>query len=275
MSYSPKAADVAKLRNATGVGMMDCKKALIEAEGDFDKAIELLRKKGQKIAASRADRENSEGAVIAAISPDHKKGVIISLKCETDFVAKNEDFVKLANQLAQAALTYTSKEDFLSSDFGGVKVQDKLIEEIGKIGEKIEIGDFKSIEAPYIASYIHNGNKIASLTAFSVEIEPEVGKNISMQIAAMNPIALDANSVDQNLIDKEMQIAKEQTLEEGKPENMIENIAKGKVNKFLKENTLLSQVYIKANDGKQNVQEYLKTVNPDVKIIAYERVGLI
>lgn len=181
------ASEVNKLRQATGAGMMDCKNALVEAEGDFDKAIEILRKKGQKIAEKRADRDSSEGAAIAKVNGDNTKGVIISLNCETDFVAKNESFVTLANELATLALNYSDKESFLNADFKGVSVADKLTEQTGVIGEKIEIGQFETLEAPFVGSYIHAGNKIAALVGLSAKVQgvETVGKNICMQVAAM------------------------------------------------------------------------------------------
>ncbi|MDR3272221.1 MAG: translation elongation factor Ts [Flavobacteriaceae bacterium] len=273
MSYIPKAADVAKLRNMTGAGMMDSKKALVEAEGDFDKAIEVLRKKGQKVAANRADRESHEGAVIAAVNADHTKGAIVSLNCETDFVAKNADFVKLATEFAQLALNFNSKEDFLAADFHGIPVSEKLIEQTGVIGEKIEIADFKTLEAPFVGSYIHAGNKIAALTGLSKSFDKaaEVAKNISMQVAAMNPIALDETQVDSSIIEKELEIAKEQLRQEGKPEALLDNIAKGKLNKFFKDNTLVQQDYIM--ESKISVADYVKSVNPDVKITGFARVS--
>lgn len=181
------AAEVNKLRQATGAGMMDCKNALVEAEGDFDKAIEILRKKGQKVAEKRADRDSSEGAVIAKVNADNTKGAIISLNCETDFVAKNENFVTLANELAELALNYDSKEAFLAADFKGITVADKLTEQTGVIGEKIEIGQFEVLKGVYVGSYIHSGNKIAAIVALSAKVEgvEKVAKNICMQIAAM------------------------------------------------------------------------------------------
>lgn len=190
--YTPVAADVAKLRNTTGAGMMDCKKALVEAEGDFDKAIEILRKKGQKVAANRADRESSEGAVIAKVNADNTKGAIISLNCETDFVAKGEAFIKLANDLAEKALEFSTKEELLASDYEGISVSEKLIEQTGVIGEKIEIGAFEKIEGPFLGAYIHAGNKIAAITALSANVEggAEAARNISMQVASMSPEVL-------------------------------------------------------------------------------------
>lgn len=272
--YTPVAADVAKLRNTTGAGMMDCKKALVEAEGDFDKAIEILRKKGQKVAANRADRESTEGAVIAKVNADNTLGAIISLNCETDFVAKNQDFIDLAQQLAQQALNFSNKEEFLASDFNGISVAEKLTEQTGVIGEKIEIGAFETIQGPFLGAYIHAGNKIAAITSLSENVEgaEEVAKSVSMQVAAMNPIALDETQVSQETIDKELEIEKELLIKEGKPENIIENILKGKMQRFYKDNTLVHQAFIK--DGQQSVADYVKSVNADLKVLGFVRVSL-
>ena len=202
------AAEVNKLRQTTGAGMMDCKKALVESEGDFELAIEILRKKGQKVAANRADRESSEGAAIAKVNEDKTSGVIVSLNCETDFVGKNDNFVALANQLAEIALNYDSKEDFLNAKFDTITVAEKLIEQTGIIGEKIEIGAFEKLNAPFVGYYIHAGNKISTLVGLSANVEGAevVAKDVSMQAAAMNPVALDEASVDQSVIDKEHKI---------------------------------------------------------------------
>lgn len=273
MSYKVSAAEVGKLRNITGAGMMDCKKALVEAEGDFDKAIEILRKQGQKVAAKRADRETTEGAVIAAVSEDNKKGVIVALGCETDFVGKNEDFIQLANQLANQALNYSNKEDFLNSEFDGMSVEEKMIEQTGVIGEKITIVEFSAVEAPFVGSYIHNGNKIAAIVGLNEAVEnaEEIAKNLSMQVAAMNPLALDESKVDQEIIDKEIEIAKDTLRQEGKPEAMLDNIAKGKLNRFFKDNTLVNQDYIMGE--KQSVSDYLKEIKSDLAITDFKRVG--
>lgn len=272
--YTPVAADVAKLRNTTGAGMMDCKKALVEAEGDFEKAIEILRKKGQKVAANRADRESSEGAVIARVNEDNTLGAIISLNCETDFVAKNDAFVELAYELAEQAINYNTKEEFLASDFHGVTVADKLIEQTGVIGEKIEIGAFESIQGPFLGAYIHAGNKIAAITSLSEKVDgaEEVAKSVSMQVAAMNPIALDESKVSQETIDKELEIERELLEKEGKPTNIIDNILKGKLQKFYKENTLVHQAFIK--DSSVSVADYVKSVNADLKVLGFVRVSL-
>ncbi len=268
------ASDVNKLRQSTGAGMMDCKKALEESNGDFEKAVEILRKKGQKVAANRADRESSEGVVIAKVSPDNSFGVIISLNCETDFVAKNQDYIDLANELADHALNHKDLESFLDSNFNNMKVSEKLLEQTGIIGEKIELGAFKYLSSAFVGSYIHAGNKIASLTGLSENFDKaaEVSKNVSMQIAAMNPIALNEDGVSQEVIEKEIEIAKDQLRQEGKPEEMLENIAKGKMKKFFKENTLINQQYIK--DSKQTVTDYINSEQQDLDITGFARVSL-
>ena len=268
------AAEVNKLRKTTGAGMMDCKKALVEAEGDFDNAIEILRKKGQKIAAKRADRESAEGAVIAKVNSDATKGAIVSLNCETDFVAKNDSYLQFANDLAELALGVSTKEELLAADYQGMSVQDKLTEQTGVIGEKIEIGDFRVLEAPFVGGYIHAGNRIATLTGLSKKVAgaEEVAKDVSMQAAAMNPVALNEKGVDQTVIDKEIEIAKDQLRQEGKPEAMLDNIAKGKIKRFFKDNTLVNQLYIK--DSKINIADHVKTLGDDVEVVAFERVAL-
>ena len=269
------ATDVNKLRKATGAGMMDCKKALVEAEGDFDTAVEVLRKKGQKVAANRADRDSSEGAVIARVNDDATVGVIVSVNCETDFVAKNESYVTLSNQLADVALAHDSLDSFLAADFNGMSVTDKLTEQTGVIGEKIEIGGFERLEGAFIGSYIHAGNKIATLTSLSAVVDgaAEAAKNVAMQVAAMNPIALNEEGVDAATVEKEIEIAKDQLRQEGKPEAMLDNIAKGKLKRFFKDNTLVNQAYIK--DGKQSVNDYVKSVDAELTITGFKRVALV
>ena len=274
MSYTPVAADVAKLRNTTGAGMMDCKKALVEAEGDFEKAIDILRKKGQKVAANRADRDSSEGAVIARVNEDSTLGVVISLNCETDFVAKNEAFIELAYEIAEMAIFAATKEELLATDFHGLTVAEKLIEQTGVIGEKIEIGAFERIEGPFLGAYIHAGNKIASITSLSAKVDgaDEAAKSVSMQVAAMNPIALDETAVSQETIDKELEIERHKLTEEGKPANIIDNILKGKMQRFYKDNTLVHQYFIK--DSRVSVADYVKSVNGDLKVTGFVRVAL-
>lgn len=274
MSVQITAADVNKLRQTTGAGMMDCKKALVEAEGDFEKAIEILRKKGQKVAANRADRDSSEGAAIAKVNLKSTEGVVISLNCETDFVAKNDSFVTLANALADLALGFNSKEDFLAADFQGMKVQDKLIEQTGVIGEKIEIGGFAKLSAPFVGSYIHAGNKIATLVGLSKVVAgvEEAAKDVAMQAAAMNPVALNEEGVDQSIIDKEIEIAKDVLRQEGKPEAMLDTIAKGKLQRFFKDNTLINQDFIK--DSKLSVAQYVKSIDSSLEVTGFKRVAL-
>ena len=270
------ASDVNKLRKATGAGIMDCKNALVESDGNFDLAIENLRKKGQKVAAKRADRESSEGAVIATVNQENNCGVIISLNCETDFVGKNESFVNLAKQISKVALGCDSINQLFDSHIDdGLTIQEKLTEQTGIIGEKIEIGSFVKIKSKFVGSYIHAGNKIASLVGLTENFDGcgEVAKNIAMQAAAMNPIALDENGVSKELIEKEIEIAKEQLRSEGKPENMLENIAKGKLKKFFKENTLINQAYIK--DTKISVMNYLKSVNQNCSVSDFKRISLV
>jgi len=268
------ASEVNKLRQATGAGMMDCKKALVEAEGDFDKAVENLRKKGQKVAANRADRESSEGAVLAKVNADHTAGVVVSVNCETDFVAKNDSYLKLANDLVDLALECESLDDFLAASFEGMTVAEKLTEQTGVIGEKIEIGGFKTLKAPFVGSYIHAGNKIASLVGLSDTIDngAEVAKNVAMQVAAMNPIALNEDHVDASIVEKEIEIAKDQLRQEGKPEAMLDNIVKGKIKRFYKDNTLVNQDYIK--DSKVSVAAYVKSAG-EVTVTGYQRVALV
>ena len=269
------ATEVNKLRKSTGAGMMDCKKALEESSGNFELAIEILRKKGQKVAANRADRDSSEGVAIARVSSDKTMGIIISLNCETDFVAKNNTYIQLANKLADLALGYRTKESFLSSKFDDkLTVNEKLTEQTGVIGEKIEIGSFKFLEANYVGSYIHAGNKIASIVGLSHKDDnaEKVSKNIAMQVAAMNPIALDEHGVSKDILDKEIEIAKDQLRQQGKPEAMLDNIVKGKIKRFLKDNTLVNQIFIK--DNKINVSQYAFSINPKFSITGFERISL-
>jgi len=268
------AAEVNRLRKTTGAGMMDCKKALVEADGDFDKAIEILRKKGQKVAAKRADRDSSEGAVIAKVNAENSNGIIISLNCETDFVAKNDTFVTLAHELAELALGFDNKDAFLSASYDGMTVAEKLTEQTGVIGEKIEIGGFETLSAPFIGSYIHAGNKIATLVGLSAAVDGAAvaAKDVAMQAAAMNPVALNEEGVDQSIIEKEIEIAKDQLRQEGKPEAMLDNIAKGKLKRFFKDNTLVNQSFIK--DSKQSVSDYVKSVDSGLEVTGFSRVAL-
>ncbi len=276
-----KATDVKKLRDMTGAGMMDCKKALTEAEGDFDKAIEILRKKGQKMSAKRADREAKEGVVIATTSGNRNKGVLVRLSCETDFVAKNEDFVNLAKQIADIALQNTPEtlDDLKGLSFdNGLSIGEKVTEQIGVIGEKLELSHYSKIETAagegQVLPYIHMGYRAGVIVALNLEgpeyIEP--GKNVAMQVAAMRPVALNQDGVDQSIIDKEIEIGMDQARQEGKPEAILEKIAKGKLNKFFKENTLLNQAYVK--DSKQSVGGYLQSINGDLTVTDFKHVEL-
>jgi elongation factor Ts len=268
------AADVNKLRTTTGAGMMDCKKALVEADGDFDLAIENLRKKGQKVAANRSDRESTEGAAIAVVNDAKTAGVVITLNCETDFVGMNESFVTMATELANLALNFDSKEAFLAAEYKGITVAEKLIEQTGVIGEKLEIRTFEKLEGAFVGSYIHSGNKIATLVALSAAPAgaDEVSRNVAMQAAAMSPIALNEAGVDAATIEKEIEIAKDLLRQEGKPEAMLDNIAKGKLARFFKDNTLVNQDYIK--DNKLSVAAYVKSLDKDLIVTGFKRAAL-
>ena len=269
------AADVNKLRQKTGAGMMDCKKALEEANGDFELAIELLRKKGAKIAANRQDRDAKDGLVIAKITADKKRAVLVVVNCETDFVSKNEEFQQFADTVAQIALDKSpaNTEALKSLPFNSeITVNDKFMEQMGKIGEKIEIGYYESIDAGFVVGYNHPGNRLACIVGFSKEVSDEVAKNIAMQVASMNPVAVDKDDVDTKTLEKELEIARETTRQEGKPEEMVEKIALGKLNKFYKECTLLNQEFIK--DNKLTIRDYLKQADKDVKVTALKRYSL-
>jgi elongation factor Ts len=269
-----KAADVAKLRKATGAGMMDCKKALIEANGDFDQAIEEIRKKGQAVANKRADRDATEGVVIASTTEDAKNGAIIVLNCETDFVAKNEEFVKFANSiLAKAIETKAANLDELKTQtIDGRSIADLVTEQTGIIGEKIDLSAYSLVASETVVPYIHPGNRLATLVAFSKEIETQVGKDVAMQIAAMSPVSIDKDDVPADVIEKELEIGREQARLEGKPEAMLDKIAQGKLGKFFKESTLMNQIFVK--DGKATVADYLKGIDKDVKVTKFERFSL-
>jgi len=270
------AADVKKLRDATGAGMMDCKKALVEAAGDFDKAIEVLRKKGQKLSAKRADREANEGVVIAQVNADQTKGIVIKLSCETDFVAKNEDFVKMTKSIAELALNSfpNTTDELLDLQYEGMALRDKITEYVGVIGEKVELANYEKVEAPMVVKYIHMGNKAGVLVALnkaSADFE-NPGKDVAMQVAAMKPVALNQESIPQEVIDRELRIGKEIALKEGKPEAMIERIATGKLNKFFKENTLLAQAFVK--DNKQTVEGFLQSIDKELTVTEFKHIKL-
>ncbi|MFM7021473.1 MAG: translation elongation factor Ts [Flavobacteriales bacterium] len=268
------AKDVMKLRNQTGAGMMDCKKALAEADGNFEVAIDILRKQGQKLANKRADREATEGFVLAKSSADNKKAFIIVLNCETDFVAKNENFGKLVNQFADAALAAnaTTLEQVKALPFENITIGEKVIEQVGVIGEKLELSYFEAVQGEQVYSYNHPGNRTASILAVNAAVDVEVVKNVAMQIAAMNPVSIDKADCPQSVIEKEIEIAKELLRQEGKPEDMIDKIAQGKLTRFFKDSTLLNQDFIK--DNKQTVGQYLKSFNKDLTVTAFKRYSL-
>lgn len=270
------ASDVKKLRDMTGAGMMDCKKALAEAGGDFDKAVEVLRKQGQKMSAKRADREATEGVVLAVVNDARNRGIIIKLSSETDFVAKNDDFVKLAEKLANLALEAfpANKEGVLAIPYENITIGEKITEQVGVIGEKIELAAYERVEAEMVAPYIHMGNKAGVLVGLSKAGDSffEAGRAVAMQVAAMRPIAVDKEGVDATTVQKEIEIGKEQARNEGKPEAMLEKIAMGKLNKFYKENTLLNQQFVR--DNKQSVAQYLQSFDPELTVTEFKHVEL-
>ncbi|MBE7176907.1 MAG: elongation factor Ts [Mucilaginibacter polytrichastri] len=270
------AADVNKLRQQTGAGMMDCKKALMESNGDFEAAVDYLRKKGAKVAASRQDRESKEGVVIARTSNDGSRGVIIELNCETDFVAKNAEFIAFANGIANVAVEKApnSLEELLALDIEGLKISDSIIDNTGKIGEKIGVSKYESLGGEKVVAYIHGNYRLGVLVALNQNEEgvDEAGKDVAMQIAAMNPVALDKDDVDSRTIERELEIAKEQIRAEGKPEAMLEKIASGKLNKFYKDSTLLNQEYVK--DSSKDIRAYLNGISKGLTVTAFKRVAL-
>ncbi len=271
------AQDVNKLRQMTGAGMMDCKKALTEAEGDFDKAVELLRKKGQKVSASRADRETSEGVVFAKTNSDNTEGALIAFTCETDFVAKNDEFITLGNNIAELAFAQKpeSIDALYEMSLGDLSVKEKVVELTGKIGEKLEVKEIQLVSGEAVVPYIHSNAKLGVLVALKDTNGTDVegaGKDVAMQIAAMSPVAVDKDGVDPAIVEKEIEIGKEQARQEGKPENIIEKIAMGKLNKFYKENTLLSQAFVK--DSSQSISQYLDTVSKGLTVSEFKRVSI-
>ncbi|RZS96374.1 translation elongation factor Ts [Cecembia calidifontis] len=271
------AQEVNKLRQMTGAGMMDCKKALTEAEGDFEKAIDILRKKGQKVSASRADRETKEGTIVTKVSADGKTGMLLSLTCETDFVAKNEEFVSFANAALELASKNNAKTiaDILALPYEGITVGEKIVELTGKIGEKIEISHFEVVNGEAVVPYIHSNGKLGVLVALTntngAAVE-EAGKDVAMQIAAMNPVAVDKDGVDATTVQREIEVGKEQARQEGKPEEMLEKIALGKLQKFYKENTLLSQAFVK--DNSLSIAQYLDKVSKGLTVAAFKRIAI-
>ncbi len=268
------AAEVNALRKQTGAGMMDCKKALVEAEGDAEKAVEILRKKGQKVAAKRGDNQASEGLAIAL--DNGNTGVVVRLNCETDFVAKNDNYIALVSKLASIALSTGSKsvEELKGQDFEGVTVAEAIIEQIGKIGEKLDLSAVSFINADSVVSYNHPGNQVATLVGLNQAGEnvSVAGKDIAMQVAAMNPVALNRDSIPQSVIDKELEIGRDMAIQEGKPEAMADKIAQGRLGKFFKEATLLDQAFIK--DNKSTVQKYLDSVSKGLTVTEFSRVAL-
>lgn len=268
-------ADVVKLRKVTGAGMMDCKNALADADGNFDRALEIIREKGKLVASKRADREATEGAVLAKTTEDKKFGALVVLNCETDFVAKNEIFVAFTDSILNLALTQKPENlDALKSlDLDGRTVEAKVTEQTGVIGEKLDLSYYGKIEAETVVSYIHPGNKLATLVGFSkAGVEQQVAKDIAMQVAAMAPVSIDTDTIPQEVINKELEIAKEKFRQEGKPEAMLDKIAQGALQKWYKEVTLLNQAFIK--DGKMTVKEYLAQYDKDLKVTGFERYSL-
>ncbi len=271
------AKDVNKLRQMTGAGMMDCKKALVEADGDFDKAIEFLRKKGQKVTNARADRETTEGVVFSKVSAEGNKGILVSFSCETDFVAKNEDFMNLGQAITDVAFTESPADiDALKAmTIDGQAISEKIVEATGKIGEKLEISAMEVLESEAVVPYIHSNKKLGVLVGLSNTNGSDVvaaGKDVAMQIAAMKPIAVDKDGVDAATVEKEIEIGKEQARQEGKPEQIIEKIAQGKLQKFFKENTLLSQAFVK--DNSLSVSKYLDGVSKGLTVSEFKRVQI-
>ncbi|HSN59595.1 MAG TPA: translation elongation factor Ts [Ferruginibacter sp.] len=273
MSATITAADINKLRQATGAGMMDCRKALTESNGDFEAAIDWLRKQGQKVAAKRSDREAKEGVIIAQTTADHKAGIVLCISCETDFVSKNAEFVAFAQSIADAAISNNvkSSEELNAVEINGAKVEDLINDKLASIGEKIGVSKFERIDAPFVASYIHGAYRMGVLVALTKEAE-EAGKDVAMQIAAMNPLAVDESSISPETIEREKNIAIEMIKAEGKPAEMAEKIAAGKMNKFFKDNTLMAQAFVK--DGNKSVADYLKSIDADLKVTDFKRVAL-
>jgi elongation factor Ts len=269
------AAEVNNLRKMTGAGMMDCKKALIESDGDVEKAIDILRKKGQKIAAKRADKAASEGVVLSGTNESGTFAAVVMVNCETDFVAKNQDFIDFTKSVLDVAIANEAKnaDELNALELNGRSVADQISDQMGKIGEQIKLGGYEVIEAAKTFSYIHQGNRLATVLGLNMnEGVDQVGHELAMQVAAMAPVAVDKDDVEKSVIDKEMEIGMDQARQEGKPEAMLEKIATGKVNKFLKENTLLNQVFVR--DGKKIVRDYLKETNGELTVTGFKRVML-
>jgi elongation factor Ts len=271
------AKEVNKLRQMTGAGMMDCKKALVESDGDIEKAIEILRKKGQKVSEKRADRDTNEGTVFVKTSDDNSSAVLVALGCETDFVAKNDDFQNLGKEILQVAAAEKpgSLDELKALKSGNLTLQEKVTDLIGKIGEKLDILAYEVLEGEVVVPYIHAGSKLGVLVALKGNTGDEViaaGKDVAMQIAAMNPVAVDQDGVDETIIQKELEIGKEQALAEGKPEHIVEKIAQGKLNKFFKDNTLLNQAFVK--DSSLTIAKYLNGVSNGLTVDQFKRVAI-
>ena len=272
------AQEVNKLRQMTGAGMMDCKKALTEAGGDFEKAVDILRKKGQKVSASRADRETKEGVVVTSVNELNTEGVILSLTCETDFVAMNEEFGTFANEILNLATKHDAEtiEEIQGLPYDdNVNIGDKVVEMTGKIGEKIEISQFYKLKGETVVGYIHSNGKLGVLVALKNGAGAEVveaGKDLAMQVAAMNPVSVDKDGVDASVVEREIEVGKEQARAEGKPEEMLEKIAQGKLNRFYKDNTLLSQIFVK--DTSKSVAQYLDGVTKGLTVVDFKRVAI-
>jgi len=273
MSVTITAADINKLRQSTGAGMLDCRKALTESNGDFEAAIDWLRKQGQKVAAKRSDREAKEGVIIAQTTADNKSGIVLCISCETDFVSKNAEFVAFAQSIADAAIANNVKtaEELNTVTVNGATVEQMINDKLAAIGEKIAVSKFERVEAPYVASYIHGANRMGVLVSMTKKAA-DAGKDVAMQIAAMNPLAVDETSISQETKDREKAIAIEMIKAEGKPAEMAEKIADGKMNKFFKDNTLMAQAFVK--DNSKSVADYLKSIDAELKVTDFRRVAL-
>lgn len=271
------AADVNKLRQITGAGMMDCKVALQEAEGDTEKAIDILRKKGQKVAAKRADRDANQGFVVSGTTPDQTYAAVVMVNCETDFVGKNEEFIQFAKDVLAAGIAARAKDasGLMGLKIGDITIEQKLNEMLGKTGEKVQIAHYEVIEAPQTFAYNHHGNRLATVIGINkagVARIDEIGREIAMQVAAMSPVAVDVTDVDPKTIEREIEIGKDQARQEGKPEEMLEKIAQGKLNRFYKESTLLNQEFIR--DAKKTVKQYLSEADKDLTVTGFRRLML-
>ncbi|MEY4145053.1 MAG: hypothetical protein RLZZ335_905 [Bacteroidota bacterium] len=271
------ASDVNKLRQQTGAGMMDCKKALTEANGDFEEAVVILRKKGQKVSASRADREANEGVVVAMSDTTGSFGILVEVTCETDFVAKNEDFGQLARRVAQLAMDnkFTTLDQLQSAGIDSITVAEKMIEYTGKIGEKISVSRYETLQAEGVVSYIHSNGKLGVMVALNQPLNEAIeaaARDAAMQIAAMNPVAVDKDDVDPSVVEREIEIGKDQARQEGKPEAILEKIAMGKLNKFYQDNTLMNQAFVK--DGSVTVAQMLDKASKGLRVTRFVRVSI-